>query len=229
PELVPQPATFILVGMAGFFAAAAKTPFSTLVIVSEMTNNYNLLLPSLWVCTLAYLLSDAQSLYRSQVESRSRSPAHQGSYVRDVLTGLRVSQFVQASAAVPAVHLGDPLPIVLERQAESGSPVLPVIDRDQRLQGVIDLEEVHLAGKSPDLLPLVLATDLMQTVDPLTPDDPLDVAIELFVENDLLALPVVVSRTDRRLVGMVRRSCNVGAYLRHVQGVGVRGRPAVSE
>ena len=49
--------------MAGFFAAAAKTPFSTLVIVSEMTGNYNLLLPTLWVCAIAFLLSDEQSIY----------------------------------------------------------------------------------------------------------------------------------------------------------------------
>ena len=64
PRLVPHPAAFVIVGMAGFFAAAAKTPFSTLVIVSEMTGNYNLLLPALWVCTLAFLLSDEQSLYQ---------------------------------------------------------------------------------------------------------------------------------------------------------------------
>jgi hypothetical protein len=61
--------------MAGFFAAAAKTPFSTLVIVSEMTGNYSLLLPTLWVCTLAFLLSDEQSIYSSQILSRSLSPA----------------------------------------------------------------------------------------------------------------------------------------------------------
>ena len=30
PSLVPHPASFVIVGMAGFFAAAAKTPFSTL-------------------------------------------------------------------------------------------------------------------------------------------------------------------------------------------------------
>src|ERR1700730_14390289 len=47
PALAPHPASFVIVGMAGFFAAAAKTPFSTLVIVSEMTGNYNLLLPTL--------------------------------------------------------------------------------------------------------------------------------------------------------------------------------------
>ena len=68
PGLVPQPASFVIVGMAGFFAAAAKTPFSTLVIVSEMTGNYKLILPALWVCTIAFLLSDEQSLYCSQVD-----------------------------------------------------------------------------------------------------------------------------------------------------------------
>src|SRR5262249_36638882 len=41
PSSVPHPGSFVIVGMAGFFAAAAKTPFSTLVIVSEMTGSYN--------------------------------------------------------------------------------------------------------------------------------------------------------------------------------------------
>jgi chloride channel protein, CIC family len=218
PALVPQPASFVLVGMAGFFAAAAKTPFSTLVIVSEMTNNYSLLLPALWVCTISYLLSDSQSLYRSQVESRSRSPAHQGSYVRDVLAGLRVSQFVKNGEDTPVVRPGDSLATVLDRQTSSDSPVLPVVDQEGRLQGVVDLEEVNLAGKSPDLFPLILATDLMQPVLPLTPDDPLERAIELFVENDLLVLPVVTSLQERRLIGLVRRSDIAGTYLRYVQG-----------
>lgn len=48
PGLVPDPAAYVIVGMAGFFAGAANTPFSTLVIVSEMTGGYHLLLPGLW-------------------------------------------------------------------------------------------------------------------------------------------------------------------------------------
>ena len=71
PSLVPHPASFVVVGMAGFFAAAAKTPFSTLVMVSELTGGYALLLPSLWVCTLSFVFSNQQSIYASQVESRA--------------------------------------------------------------------------------------------------------------------------------------------------------------
>ena len=106
PGSVPPPASFVIVGMAGFFAAAAKTPFSTLVMVSEMTGNYNLLLPTLWVCTIAFLLSDEQSIYSSQVESRSRSPAHQGAYVREVLDRLarRLLHHALARGAVTCIR-----------------------------------------------------------------------------------------------------------------------------
>ena len=70
PDLVPHAGHFAIVGMAGFFAAAAKTPFSTLVIVSEMTGNYNLLLPTVWGLRDSFLLSDDQSIYSTQVEGR---------------------------------------------------------------------------------------------------------------------------------------------------------------
>jgi CIC family chloride channel protein len=219
PGLVPHPASFVIVGMAGFFAAAAKTPFSTLIIVSEMTGGYSLLLPSLWVCTLSFILSDEQSIYSSQVESRSRSPAHQGSYVREVLTGLRVNDFLTPGRTTAVLHRGDSLDAVLDQLDAAPYAVLPVVDAENRLAGVVNLEEVHLASTEPALRPLILAEDLMRTdVRPLTPDDTLDRALELFVENDLMALPVVNDRRQPELQGMVSRHEVASAYLRHVHG-----------
>jgi CIC family chloride channel protein len=218
--LVPHPAAFVIVGMAGFFAAAAKTPFSTLVMVSELTGNYNLLLPTLWVCAFAFLLSDEQSIYSSQVESRSRSPAHQGDYVREVLAGLRVSQFLKEGQPVPLLHPGDRLDTMLDRLGEAaGAHGLPVADDDGRLLGFITLEDVHLATQLPHAQALLVAADLMRNdVTLLTPDDPLDRALELFVESDLLALPVVDDLMSKRVVGLVKRADVSSTYLRHVQG-----------
>jgi CIC family chloride channel protein len=220
PWLAPQPATFVIVGMAGFFAAAAKTPFSTIVIVSEMTGNYDLLLPTLWVCTLTFLLSDEQSIYSSQVESRSRSPAHQGDYVREVLTGLHVSQFVLPREQVPFLHPENRLEEVLGWLTTTPCNSLPVVDHDGRLLGVLSLEEAHLAAQSPHARSMILAADLMRTdVDPLQLHDGVDRALELFVENDLTALPVVDGTPDRKVLGVVKRSDISNAYLRHVHGV----------
>jgi CIC family chloride channel protein len=213
--LAPQPAAFAVVGMAGFFAAAAKTPFSTLIIVSEMTGDYNLILPALFVCTLSFLLSDEQSLYQAQVESRSRSPAHQGSYVRDVLAGVRVSQFLNEKWSGPKLRPGDPLEVVAEHFQDPAIPVLPVVDDHGRLLGVISPEEVSVALQSSAVGSLLVAADMTRGgITPLKSDDDLDRALELFVENDLLALPVVDG--DRQVVAVVRRSDVVGEYLRRV-------------
>jgi CIC family chloride channel protein len=219
PGIVPHPACFAIVGMAGFFAAAAKTPFSTLIIVSEMTGNYSLLLPTLWVCTLAFLLSDEQSIYQSQVLTRSLSPAHQGDYVREILAGLYVRHFVKPQAEIFTLRPNDRLADVLTRLSRTPYQAVPVTDSAGRLLGVVSLEEVHLASQSPNLSPLVVAADLMRgDVTPLQLDDRLDRAQELFVENDLLALPVVDTLAERRVVGIVKRSDIAGAYLRHVHG-----------
>ncbi len=215
---MPAPASFVLVGMAGFFAAAAKTPLSTLVMVSELTGNYNLLIPTLWVCILSFLLSDEQSIYSSQVQSRSRSPAHQGAYVREVLTGLRVGSFITPLHDVPILHPGDRVAEVIEQLNSSPFQAVPVLDADGGLAGVVTVEEVLLASQSPHLRALLVAMDLMRQVTPLRPDDPLDQAMELFVESDLLALPVIEDPGSQRVLGIVKRADLSGSYLRHLQG-----------
>ncbi|HWB14395.1 MAG TPA: chloride channel protein, partial [Pirellulales bacterium] len=219
PALVPHAASYVIVGMAGFFAAAAKTPFSTLVMVSELTGNYNLLLPTLWVCAIAFLLSDEQSIYSSQVASRSRSPAHTGDYVREVLADLRVGQFITVPQEFPALLLGDPLPEILKRFSRTTYHSLPVTDADGHLLGVVVLEDIHLASQSPNIGQLVLAADLMRgDITPLRSGDRLDHALESFVENDQPELPLVDDGTLPRVIGIVKRSDISTIYLRYVHG-----------
>ena len=181
--------------------------------------SYSLLLPSLWVCTLSFILSDRQSIYASQVESRSRSPAHQGAFIREVLAEVCVSEFLLPPQVLVTLRAHDPLPTVIDRLSSVPFSVLPVVDGDNRLVGMVNLEEVHLASQEPTLQPLILAADLMRSdIRPLTPSDTLDRALELFIENDLLALPVVNDLEQRRVIGIVRRFEIASAYLRHIHG-----------
>ena len=222
PSQAPEPAAFMIVGMAGFFAAAGKVPFSTLIIVSEITGDYFLLLPTLWVCSICYLLSDEQSIYESQVENRSRSPAHKGEYVREVLTGLSVSQFVKPDSTKYTIHPEDSLTKVVKQLSDSPYSVLPVVDENSQLLGVVVLEEVYLVSQSPNMKPWILAADMMRSgVRPLRGEYTLDLAQECFVQNDLSALPVIDNRN--RVTGIVKRSDLSRMYLLHVHG------PAESE
>src|SRR5262249_61812144 len=74
PVLVPRPEVYAIVGMAGFFAGCAHAPISTIIMVSEMTGDYKLLLPTMWVSTLCFVLCRRWTLYEKQVPSRLESP-----------------------------------------------------------------------------------------------------------------------------------------------------------
>ena len=219
PEMHIQPISFMIVGMAGFFAAAAKTPFSTLVMVCELTGDYRLIVPALWVCTLSFFLSDEQSLYSSQMESRNLSPAHQGSFVREALAGRKVAQVLTLASAIEPIRPNESLQAVIERFNASPELILPVVGTEGKLEGVVNLHELYWSANRRDSLPWLLAADLMHDgLKPLTPEDSLDRAIELFAELDLPALPVVRTHESKEFLGMVGRSDIAKLYLQSVQG-----------
>ncbi len=219
PAAAPHAASFVILGMAGFFSAAAKTPFSTLIIVSEMTGDYRLLLPALWVCTLSFLISDEEPLYQSQVASRSKSAAHRGDFVRDRIAGVEIRRFVNEGQHAPTLNPSDSVAEVAAQFDAATYSVLPVVTTEAQLLGIVVLDELHLALKGGSADSWLVAADLMRTnIQPLHLDDTLDVAMQLFMENDVLALPLVEGFDSKRLVGIVRRAEVARAYLSMLQG-----------
>ena len=88
PEAQIEPAAFVLVGMGGFFAGVSKTPLTSIVMVSEMTGSYSLLVPLMLACGLNMAISRRWTIYEEQVPTPIDSPAHQGDFVVDVLEQL---------------------------------------------------------------------------------------------------------------------------------------------
>ncbi len=56
PGLAPDPVTFAVVGMAAFFTAVVRSPFTGIVLVAEMTAGFDILLPMLAACLAAMLV-----------------------------------------------------------------------------------------------------------------------------------------------------------------------------
>ena len=139
PNLVPNPEAYAIVGMAGFFASAASTPFSTVIMVSEMTGNYELLLPSIWVCTLAFLLKGKKGLYEKQLMTRYETPIHQGEFMLGILGSLTVQEaLVRYSKIKPKILMANkPVHKLLKEVLNSKLPYLPVVDEKGKYLGVI--------------------------------------------------------------------------------------------
>lgn len=96
-------ANFILVGMAAFFGGAAKAPIGALLMISEMTLGYGLLVPLMLACAVAVALVPKRvSIYEEQVDGMVNSPAHFPRYLAHVsraLGDLSSSRTVASGAA----------------------------------------------------------------------------------------------------------------------------------
>lgn len=56
--VVTQPTTYALVGMGAFFSAVVRVPVTSIVILTEMTADFNLVLPLMISCVISYLVGE---------------------------------------------------------------------------------------------------------------------------------------------------------------------------
>ena len=92
-----QPAApFVIVAMAAVFAGAAHVPIATMMMVTEMTGGYTLLVPATLAVVISYLVQmrlssrlSYRSVYEAQVANRGDSPAHHEKHLEIALKILR--------------------------------------------------------------------------------------------------------------------------------------------
>jgi CIC family chloride channel protein len=211
PNLVPQPAIYAIVGMAGFFAGAAHAPISTIVMVTELTGDYALLVPTMWVSVLCFVLCHRWTLYVQQVPSRLDSPAHRGDFLVDVLEGMTVGDIPWKQRT--AVFQGMPLKEIVRMVATTKQHYFPVVDDKGRFVGIFSTDDVRGHFYKDELWELANARDVMTSrVLAVAPENDLNTALRKFTELNLDELPVLSPDDRTRLLGMLRRKDVIACY-----------------
>ena len=217
PEVIKNPGAFGVVGMAGFFAGCAHAPISTIIMVSEMTGSYRLLLPTMWVSTLCFLLCQRVSLYRKQVPSRLESPAHRGDFLVDVLEGITVGDVYRTDRQVERVPEAMKLAEIVQLLSRTHQHYFPVVNADGRMVGIFSDDDVRRYIFDETIWQLADASDIMVTKFlNVTPNEDLNSALQKFTRLNIDELPVLDSGDSGKLLGMLRRKETIGAYNRRV-------------
>ncbi len=217
PDLVPHPEAFALVGMAGFFAGCAHAPFSTIIMVSEMTGGYGLLLPTMWVSTLTYTMGRPWKLYSKQVASRLESPAHRGDFLVDILEGMLVRDVYHERKEL--VHIPEAMSLddIVHTIARTRQHYFPVVDENERLVGIFSNDDVRSYLYDETLWTLANAGDVMNpSVVSVTPEDDLNTALQSFTSVAIDELPVVDPNDQGKLLGTLRHKEVIAAYNRRL-------------
>jgi len=217
PEVVPHPEAFGIVGMAGFFAGCAHAPFSTIIMVSEMTGGYNLLLPTMWVSTLCFVMGRSWKLYSKQVPSRLESPAHRGDFLVDILEGIKVGDVFDRSRTVTLVPESAPLEDIVRTLAETRQHYFPVVDGDEHIVGIFSADDIRTYLYDETIWKIAVARDVMNSkVVSVTPDDDLNTAMRSFTAVAIDEIPVVDAKDRGKLLGTLRHKDTIAAYNRRL-------------
>jgi len=221
-----EPAAFVLVGMGGFFAGVSKTPLTSIVIVSEMTGSYSLLVPLMLACALNMALSYRWTIYEEQVPSPIDSPAHQGDFVVVVLEQISVSDAGIRTQGIETIPAAMPFHELIHLVARSVETLFPVVDGQGRLTGIFSLRDLRLALIGSEWGPLVLADDLAhRPVLSVTPKDNLHTAVRRMTELNIDEIPVVDPNDSTHLLGLLSRRDLTLAYTSFIESL--RSRDAI--
>ncbi|MDR3111146.1 MAG: chloride channel protein [Planctomycetaceae bacterium] len=218
--VIPQLSTFVILGMATFYAGIGKAPLAAAVMTCEIVGaSYYWVVP-LFVCSLVHLVwqSPRTSLYEEQVLTPLDSPAHFGDYVIDLLQVIQVKNVVKiddASVPLNTVLITESATMadIMRQIASSTDTHFPVIDANRSFVGLISLSDVRSAFVSLGDWRLVVAADLAQQPDMFVlPDDSLYTVLRNCHRGSITEIPVVDSAETRHVVGVIRRHEIIAAY-----------------
>jgi len=197
----PYPA-YALVGMAAVFSAASRATLTSIVMLFEMTRNYDIILPLMFACVVADIVAwllYPDTIYTKKLSRRGIVIAH------DLEINVLKTRFVAnvMTSEVDAISKTMPVYKAQERMLETGHQGFPIVDEDGRLAGIITGRDVVKAIRTDRNLPVIEASNRELTV--AYPDETLDAVWQRMARHEIGRLPVVSRSDTRKLVGFITK------------------------
>jgi CIC family chloride channel protein len=212
PEGTAVPAAYALVGMAAVFAAAARAPITSILILFEMTQDYRIILPLMLATVVSAVVArrlDPESIYTLKLKRRGID-VYAGkdlNLMRTIAVGEAMTPRERLVTAHPEMLLSE-LARVFEETHHHG---LAVVDENDDLCGVVTLADLEQAGS--ERLVSGRVRDIYTTrVRAAFADETLEDALRHFGALDVGRIPVVDRANPKRLLGMLRRGDIIRAY-----------------
>lgn len=213
PGVVTQPGAFVIVGMAGFFAAVSNAPISTIILVSEMTDSFHLLLPSLLVCSVAYLAAQRWTIFGRQVKSKIQSPAHTGEFFIDILQAIQIKDLMHLVQPVAMIPQNMPFLDFKAYFSTTKQHYFPVMDEEKRLTGIFSSTDIRGVLFSQEIEHLVVVSDICTSeIIVTTPSEDLNSVLKKFTLKNIDSIPVVNDKDHGILIGMLNRREVIRVY-----------------
>jgi CIC family chloride channel protein len=208
PGLHGPAGAYGLVGMGAVFAGAARAPLTAVIIIFELTGDYQIILPLMFAIALATggsRLLSADTIYTLKLRRRGIDITR-GRGI-DVMEALRVRDAMRpVPTGIPTDTL---LPDIVTKLSGGELDALPVVDADGRYRGVISTRQLEraLADSRPD----AVAGDLAEQSPTASLDQSLTDALPLLLHGATSGLPVLAD-DEATVVGWLTHRDVLRAY-----------------
>lgn len=205
PEhLVAPPAAYALVGMGAFYASAGRATLTTIVLMTELTDGYTVVLPIMFAAVTADAVSIGLSKYSLYTIRLEKAGIHfEHNRTTSPLDTVQVCECMTKDIDTISadVHVADAFDIM----TKYGHTGFPVVDENDDLIGILTRGDItrHMAeGRGSAPVREVVSGLLFTSY----PEDYLHKARDRIMEQDIGRLLIVDSKNRKKLVGILTRT-----------------------
>lgn len=212
PAFTATSGAYATVGMAAVFAAAARAPITSIIILFELTLDYRIMLPLMFATVVATVLAariEPESIYtlklvRRGIDFRGRAGlgVTAGVMVGDVMTPMS------------AMHTADPDMTLNELASlfqETGHHGVPVVDQGSHLAGIVTLRDLE-TGLTMSGGETQVREVMTRELELAYSDESLEMVLRRSGSFDVGRIPVVDRDDPTHVLGVLRRGDILRAY-----------------
>jgi CIC family chloride channel protein len=192
---------FALVGMGAFLAATTHAPIMAIIMIFELTLDYEIILPLMLACVVGYYT--AASIEKRSIYSESLKRKGAGDF-RTRLTEMHVRELMKPDpvTVAPTARFTE----IAEKFITNRFNYLYVA-RGGHFLGAVSLHDIKNYLNAPELAQLVIAQDIMREPFPsIEPTALLGEALDHFARHDGERLPVVSRAPQSMLQGSISKT-----------------------
>lgn len=202
---------FALVGMGGVLAGLNSIPLTSMMLVFEVTGDYQFILPLMLVAVISYLVTvyyNKGSVYTAELLKEGIDLTRKGE--ADLLGKVRAGRIMRIDFDTVSHRAG--FDEIIKRIMRSRYGDLFVLDDTKSLVGVISLNKVKEAMNSSDLAEILIAADIADPVDAVHENDPVSIALQKMEIYDIDTLPVLGSFNRSEIAGIITHQDIIVSY-----------------
>ena len=210
PSTVIPPGAFALVGMAAVFAGTSHAPISAILLLFEMTGNYQILPPLMVTCVISVFLVrwiSKPSIYTLKLLRRGIDVEKH--IEPDLMDSIIVSDAMIKE--VIAVNESDTVRNVGLKIKKTNHRGFPVLSDEGKLVGMVTRQDINHALQNEDAdteVKNVMTKDIMVCF----PNESLKTALNKMAKKNIGRIPVVKQDSRDDIIGILTRKSIINAY-----------------